>query len=54
MSPADWNALLVCPRCRGPLVERAAPPAFDCAACKLRYPVTDGVPVMIVEKAVRL
>jgi len=36
--------LLVCPRCRGPLSWDAS--AAQCPACKLRYPVEDGIPLM--------
>ena len=43
--------LLVCPRCKGDL--RAAPgdAGLDCAACALRYPIRDGIPVMLVTEA---
>jgi uncharacterized protein YbaR (Trm112 family) len=47
--------ILVCPKCRGELeVKRAADgeeQSLDCAACKLAYPVEDGIPVMLVEEA---
>jgi uncharacterized protein YbaR (Trm112 family) len=52
-------AILACPACRNPLVERAvgegeASPATDglfCAACRRLYPVRDGIPVLLVEEA---
>ncbi|MFQ5514516.1 MAG: Trm112 family protein [Myxococcota bacterium] len=48
-------AILVCPRCKGGLeVRRNAEgeEAFlDCPACRLAYPVEDGIPVMLVEEA---
>ncbi len=47
--------ILVCPKCKGELeVRRAADGeerSLDCAACKLAYPVEDGIPVMLVEEA---
>lgn len=46
--------ILVCPRCRGPLEYREAEPALDCHACKLRYAVRDGIPVMLVDEATPL
>ncbi|HEY2775645.1 MAG TPA: Trm112 family protein [Candidatus Binatia bacterium] len=61
--------LLVCPACKGPLTEvhwkpagepatggAAAAPmvALDCHACRLRYPITEGIPVMLVDQAERL
>lgn len=44
-------SILVCPRCKGPLAYSGEKSCLDCAACRLRYPVEDGVPVMIVEEA---
>lgn len=44
-------AILVCPRCKGKLTLRAEVPALDCEACRLRYPIEDSIPVMIVEEA---
>mgnify|MGYP000896392062 CR=1 FL=1 len=40
------EAILRCPRCRGALqAERAedAVTSYACAACRVRYPVRDGV-----------
>jgi uncharacterized protein YbaR (Trm112 family) len=42
--------LLVCPKCRGPLLH-TEPEAIDCPACKLRYPIVDGIPVLMVDTA---
>ena len=47
--PADLLAILVCPKCRGPLATEAA--ALRCDACRLRYRVDDGIPVMLVDEA---
>jgi hypothetical protein len=47
-------AILVCPKCKGPLTYRETEPALDCAACKLRYPVRDDIPVMLVDEALAL
>ncbi len=44
-------AILVCPKCKGELTYRDAGPALDCPACKLRYPVRDDIPVMLVDEA---
>lgn len=43
--------ILVCPRCKGPLLYREEVPCLDCEACRLRYPIEDSIPVMIVEEA---
>lgn len=50
--PARARALLVCPRCHGELADEAA--ALRCDACRLRYAVRDGIPVLLVEEARRL
>lgn len=43
--------ILVCPACKGDLVYDAAADTLTCNACRLRYRVVDGVPVMLVEEA---
>jgi hypothetical protein len=40
---------VVCPACLGEL--SAATGTLVCAACERRYPVVDGIPVLIVERA---
>ena len=52
--PSELLQILRCPQCKGGLrvieVER---PTLECAACRLRYPVRDGIPIMLVDEAVR-
>ena len=43
-----------CPRCRGTLVQREAPPAEDalvCGACRVAYPVIGGIPLLLEDEA---
>jgi uncharacterized protein YbaR (Trm112 family) len=40
----DWTEILVCPRCRGDLVDD--PRGLLCCACALLYPIVDGIPWM--------
>lgn len=47
-------ALLVCPRCRGDLEYRESEDALCCTACRLRYPVRDDIPIMLVDEATPL
>jgi uncharacterized protein YbaR (Trm112 family) len=51
--PVEIRALLACPRCRGPLVDVAAQAAvaLRCESCRLDYPVEQGIPVLLVERA---
>jgi uncharacterized protein YbaR (Trm112 family) len=46
--------ILVCPICKGPLVYKKTPGEFICKACRLGYPVTDGIPVMLEDEARKL
>ena len=45
-------ALLRCPRCKGMLrsleVEQLS---LDCPACRLRYAVRDGIPILLIDEA---
>jgi uncharacterized protein YbaR (Trm112 family) len=43
--------ILVCPKCKGELRYRPEQDALDCDACKLRYRVADGIPVMLISEA---
>lgn len=52
--PQPLLDVLVCPRCRGSLEYRPADDALDCARCKLRYPVRDDIPVMLIDEAAPL
>lgn len=51
LSP-ELLALLVCPRCKGPLLYREAEARLVCQACNLAYPVRDDIPIMLVDEAV--
>lgn len=43
--------ILVCPKCKGPLQQRPEVPALDCEADGLRYPVRDGIPILLIDEA---
>jgi len=53
LSP-DLVAILVCPQCKGPIALEPAETGFVCFACRLRYPVRDGIPVMLVDEAEKI
>jgi uncharacterized protein YbaR (Trm112 family)/SAM-dependent methyltransferase len=45
----DWSAVLACPACRADVTVAAT--EVRCPACRRRYPIADGVPIMLIEAA---
>ena len=43
--------ILVCPACHGGVEHKERRQVIVCASCGLRYPVRDGIPVMLVSEA---
>lgn len=41
--------ILACPACRGDLIEKEE--KLICQQCGLKYPVKDGIPVLLVDEA---
>jgi uncharacterized protein YbaR (Trm112 family) len=46
--------ILACPQCRGDVKLTAREDALECAACKLRYPIKDDIPIMLIDEAERI
>ena len=46
--------ILVCPQCKGELELVDSLPALVCHACRLRYPIRDDIPVMLVDEAEKI
>lgn len=51
-------SILACPKCKGPVVYIQAPSGepqaeerLDCAKCRLRYFIQDGIPIMLMDQA---
>jgi uncharacterized protein len=44
-------AILVCPKCKGALDYREGESSLVCSACRLRYPVRDNIPIMLIDEA---
>ncbi len=42
---------LACPQCKGKLAYDEAGDHLDCHACKLRYRIADGIPVLLIDEA---
>lgn len=49
--PKDLLEILVCPKCKGDLEYRSTPEELVCHACRLRYSVDDGIPIMLIDEA---
>jgi hypothetical protein len=47
-------AILVCPKCKGTLDYRESEASLVCPACRLRYPVRDDIPIMLLDEATPL
>ena len=43
--------ILVCPQCKGELEYREKDNELVCNACKLRYEIRDGIPIMLIDEA---
>ena len=43
--------ILVCPKCKRPLEYNEAEDALTCQRDKLKYPVRDGIPIMLIDEA---
>ena len=52
--PTQLLAILVCPKCKGELEYREAQSSLVCHACRLKYAVRDGIPIMLIDEATPL
>ncbi|MGA9160320.1 MAG: Trm112 family protein [Actinomycetota bacterium] len=48
---AELLEILVCPNDRGDLDYQHDPEVLVCRTCGYRYPVRDGIPVMLIDEA---
>ena len=47
----ELRAILVCPSCHGDLRDDLENSKLECTGCGLRYPVENGIPVMLIDEA---
>jgi len=54
--PAEIRDILACPKCRGALRDETSVTGASlvCDACGLAYPVEEGIPVLLIERAIAL
>ena len=50
----DLLEILACPQCKGEITPDESHDQLLCQACKLAYPVRDGIPVMLIDEATPL
>jgi len=43
--------IIVCPKCKGSLEWNTDKKELDCKKCMLRYPVTDDIPELFIDRA---
>ena len=46
--------ILACPKCKGDIHTDDTESWLICDACRLKYEIRDGIPVMLIEEAVSL
>ena len=44
---------LVCPACKGRLIPDKDKEALFCTPCRRLYPIRDGIPVMLLDEALK-
>ena len=49
MIPKELLDILACPVCKAPVKTEGE--KIICSSCKRRYPIKDGIPVMLAEEA---
>ena len=43
--------ILACPKCKGELDYKPDDQVLECQACRLRYPIKDDIPIMLIDEA---
>lgn len=46
--------ILACPECKGNIRLNDKNDGLVCEACRLMYPIKDGIPIMLIEEATKL
>ena len=43
--------ILACPKCKGDLEYNQSKNELKCRHCRLKYPIRDDIPIMLIEEA---
>lgn len=46
--------ILACPKCKGTIRLGDRGDGLICDACRLKYPIKEGIPVMLIDEAVKI
>ncbi|MBI4389492.1 MAG: Trm112 family protein [Nitrospinae bacterium] len=46
--------ILACPKCKGDLALSSNEDGLICHSCKLKYPIKDDIPIMLIDEALPL
>jgi uncharacterized protein YbaR (Trm112 family) len=49
---AELLAILACPKCKGEVCLTPEQDGLVCEACRLKYPIKDEIPVMLIDEAI--
>ena len=47
-------AILACPKCKGEIQLTPKHDGLTCASCRLKYPIKDDIPIMLIDEAIPL
>lgn len=47
-------AILACPKCKGEIQLTPEGDGLVCRACRLKYPIKDDIPIMLIDEAIAL
>jgi uncharacterized protein YbaR (Trm112 family) len=50
----DLLDILACPKCKEKIMPDATGAFLVCERCRLRYPVEDDIPIMLIDRAERI
>lgn len=46
--------ILACPKCKGDIIPLPEKSGLACRSCNLLYPVKEGIPIMLIDEAIKL
>lgn len=50
----DLLKIIACPKCKGDIYLTQEEDGLICDACKLKYPIKDDIPIMLIDEAIEL